>query len=234
MVKKNFWLILLFLFFAPALCGAAENTCLRCHEQLKGPAHKAAGHNFADWKKSAHAEKGILCQACHGGNPGTMDPVKAHQGVLPSQNKNSSVHFQKIPETCGRCHVEEFTEFRKSVHHKMLQRSGKGPNCLTCHGAMATFVLTASDLERTCSLCHGKPTQAAKALSAILSLKNFLNVYQKNLPKDEKERAAMFQKRYQKIQQEWHSFDVVFVIAESEKLMKEIKAAMDRKPRKGP
>lgn len=213
MRKKIFLGLLFFLFSLPAL--AKENGCLFCHTK---------GHNFKDWQKSVHAAHGISCEACHEGDPKTRDPVKAHQGVLPSKDEKSSIHFQNVPKTCGQCHVEELKEFQKSVHYKMLQRSGKGPNCLTCHGSMATTILAYDSLEKTCSLCHGRPTQAAKALSLLNSAKNLLNLLEKR--KADEKALALFKTRYQKIQREWHSFDVVFVIEEAEKLIKETKGAM--------
>ena len=101
----------------------------------------------------------------------------------------------------------------------MLQRSGKGPNCETCHGSMATTVLTYGNLDETCSLCHGKPEQAAKALSLIRSAKN---LYDRLSPK----KQEPFKARLKKIKMEWHSFDVVSVIEASEKLIKEMKGEL--------
>lgn len=219
-------IIFLFLLIPSLGWGAAgSNSCIECHQKLK--TSKFVEHNYTDWEKSIHAAVGIQCSECHGGNPGTSDPVKAHQGVLSSKDKNSSIHFQKIPETCGRCHTEEFQEFQKSAHYKNLLRTGKGPNCLTCHGAMATTVMAYTDMQETCSLCHGKPMQAAKALSLIHSVKNLLKVYHKQLLLLEKSAETEFDKRYQKIQREWHSFDVVTVVKHSEKLLEDIKKELE-------
>lgn len=219
-MNKRMWLFGVGFFLAVPSAGfAAESSCVACHQKLG--AQKEVAHSYQDWSRSVHARKGIDCSACHGGDPKAGDPVQAHQGVLPSKDSHASIHFQKVPETCGRCHTEEYKEFQKSAHYRMLERSGKGPNCLTCHGSMATFVLPSSDLEKTCSLCHGKPVRAAKALSLIRSVKNILDRYEKKHPSDKKS-LALFKERYQKIQREWHSFDVNFVIEESEKLLKEI------------
>lgn len=206
------------LLLQPAAGFAVESGCVACHQKISGP--KYVGHNFADWKKSIHAAKGIQCWACHGGNPDTDDPVKAHQGVLSSKDKNSSVHFQKIPQTCGQCHQTEFLEFKKSAHYSRLLDTGKGPNCLTCHGAMAVTILTYSDMEKTCSLCHGKPMAAGKALSLLHSVKQSLQIYVK---RKDAPRKDEFVKRYDAIQKKWHSFDVNAVAQEAQALMKEIK-----------
>ncbi len=219
----------IFSFFLVSHCSfAAVNSCVQCHE--KQATIKYLQHNFADWQQSIHAAKGIGCNACHGGNPLTSDPVKAHQGVLPSRDEKSSVYFKNVAETCGRCHKAEFAEFQKSAHYKTLQRTGKGPNCLTCHGAMATTVMKYSEMDRTCSLCHGKPTQAAKALSLIDASKRSLDLYQKKLaqkygtkiPKEELEKEKQFLDRYKTIQQMWHSFNVTEVTEMSEALIKDL------------
>lgn len=211
------------LFGLGSFCFASDNSCVRCHENQKQTAELE--HNYADWKKSVHAAKGVGCDACHGGNPNTSDPVKAHQGILSSRDKNSPVYFQKVPQTCGKCHASELAEFQKSVHYKILEDSGKGPSCLTCHGAMATTVLTHAQLNQTCSLCHGKPTQAVRALSLIHSLKNAIQT----LRKKEGDSAAVknFESRYRAIQKQWHSFDISGVTKKSQELLKEIQQARE-------
>ena len=220
-MKKTFkFFCLALLLSVPTQKTFATNTCIDCHQKNTPTEH-------ADWKKSVHAAKGVGCEMCHGGNPNTTDPVKAHQGVLSSKDEKSSIHFQKVPETCGQCHHQEFAEFQKSVHYKTLQRTGKGPNCLTCHGAMATTVLTYADLEQTCSLCHGQPTQAAKAFSMLHTLKNSLAVYRKksngNDPKEKE-----FTERYQALQKQWHSFNVTGIAEQAQSLIKEIKNAEEK------
>lgn len=224
-------IFILLLLFPSLGWSAQENSCIECHQKLK--MSQFVEHNYTDWEKSIHAAVGVACFECHGGDPNTSDPVKAHQGILPSREKDSSVHFQKVPQTCGRCHREEFQEFQKSIHYKTLLRTGKGPNCLTCHGSMATTVLTYSDMQKTCSLCHGKPSQAAKALSLIHSVKNLLKVYQKQAATLGKTGNPSFEKRYQTIQREWHSFDVVTVVKHSEKLVEEIKKELEILRKKG-
>ncbi|MDO8526595.1 MAG: multiheme c-type cytochrome [Deltaproteobacteria bacterium] len=211
---------LVFLFSSDRAWG--KNSCISCHQEQTQS--KRLEHNYADWKKSIHASKGIGCDACHGGHSDTFNPVNAHEGVLSSRDKNSPIYFQNIPKTCGQCHVEELKEFQKSVHYKLLEDSGKGPNCLTCHGSMATTILAHSQLDQTCSLCHGKPIQAAKALSLIQSIKNSLDVLQKKKGQYEnKEKITEFWARYREIQKKWHSFDIAALTNKSKELLKEIK-----------
>lgn len=224
MKKKTMIALLLVSLFSTASALAKESSCVSCHKTK---------HNFIDWKKSIHAAAGVTCSECHGGNPDSVDTVKAHQGVLPSSDPKSSLYFQNIPSTCGRCHAGELREFQKSAHFKNLERNGKGPNCLTCHGAMATTILSQSDMEQTCSFCHGKPTQAAKALSLLHSAKGLLALYQKQLSAPDEKTKQQFQERYRKIQAQWHSFDVTSLIAESDQLIQDLKKAIDasKKPK---
>ncbi|MDP2600480.1 MAG: hypothetical protein Q8P84_07110 [Deltaproteobacteria bacterium] len=225
---KLAWLFFVPLFFIIPSASAKEGSCAQCHQTLK--TSSLLEHNYADWKGSIHAQKGVGCEACHGGNPATTDPVKAHQGVLPSGNKSSSVYFKNVGKTCGKCHAAEYTEFRKSAHYRMLQNTGKGPNCLTCHGSMATTVMKYKEMESTCSLCHGKPSLAAKALSLIDTAKRSLDLYQKKLaqkwgtkiPKEDQEKEKEYLLRYRQIQQMWHSFDVTKVTEISEALIKDL------------
>ena len=208
------------LGFSRGVQAAAENGCIHCHKNQTQP--QQLEHNYADWKKSTHAKHDVSCEACHRGNSNTQDPVKAHEGVLASRDEKSSVYFKNVPQTCGRCHTAELQEFQKSAHYKMLEKSGKGPNCLTCHGAMATTILTHDDLDKTCSLCHGKPTQAAKTLSLMDAVKNSLKLLQKQTGTD-KTKLADFTQRYQVIQKKWHSFDVEYVTDLCQSLLKEMK-----------
>lgn len=230
-MRKLAWLFFIPLFFiAPPTSAksAKEDSCVACHQKLKSSS--LLEHNYADWKNSIHAKKGIGCEACHGGNPQAMDPVKAHQGVLPSGDKKSSVYFQNVAQTCGKCHSEEYKEFKKSSHYRMLQNTGKGPNCLTCHGSMATTILKYAEMENTCSLCHGKPTQAAKALSLIDTAKRSLDLYRKKLtqkwgtkiPKEDQEKEKEYLHRYRQIQQMWHSFDITKVTEMAEALIRDL------------
>lgn len=138
-----------------------KGACVDCHQRLTTGV--VASHNFADWKKSAHARAGVNCESCHGGDASDKDKAAAHVGMLRSSDPKSRIYFATIPQTCGSCHDAEFKAFQKSAHFKELQSSGKGPNCVTCHGSMANVVMGPRELETTCALCHRQPTLAFAA-----------------------------------------------------------------------
>jgi len=164
------------LLLGAATVSAAQaprsNRCVACHQSL--PDRSQAGHSFAAWRQSRHATAGITCDACHGGDPTAADTAGAHRGLLSSTDRSSPLFYTQIPITCGRCHVSELGYFRSSAHFARLRSDGRGPNCVTCHGAMATTVLTPEDVRATCSACHtpggAAPEDRARESAPILAL----------------------------------------------------------------
>ena len=151
----------------------AESSCVGCHQALP---QTFVGHTFADWQGSRHAQQGVSCHNCHGGDPTQANEDLAHRGVRSSRDPESPLYFTRVPETCGRCHTAEFGFFRESVHYRQLQDTGRGPNCVTCHGAMAIAILRPRQLESTCTACHNerlgiRPDEPLKA-RFLLSLMN--------------------------------------------------------------
>lgn len=201
---------------------AAESSCVACHKKTSLPAY--VEHNFKDWKGSAHARAGVACETCHGGDPSAADKAKAHAGVIPSREKNSPLYFTAIPESCGGCHQPEFKAFKASAHARELQRSGQGPNCVTCHGAMANHVLPLREMEMTCTLCHRRPTQAYAARLGLEESAAAVKRLEKAVRKAkaaktasdrqlrEFEEIAMLQRS---ASAEWHGFDMPKAIAAS-------------------
>lgn len=156
----------------------AANQCVVCHGALSDST--GAGHGFAAWRKSPHAAAGVGCEACHGGDPAARDRQAAHRGVAASTDPESRLYFVRVPDTCGRCHASEVGYFRTSIHYARLRADGRGPNCVTCHGAMATSVLTPERLLQTCSACHMPgglaPPDKAREAAQVLALARAENI----------------------------------------------------------
>ena len=205
--------------------GTSPNACVTCHEQL--PATTAAGHSFQDWRASPHGRAGATCDKCHGGNPDAADRQAAHRDVYSSRESRSKVYYTRIPATCGSCHQQELGFFTESRHYTRLVTSGRGPNCVTCHGSMAIQVLSPPDLEATCSACHNPEQRApspapvaARYLLVLLGQVEFgIRVTEALAAKTPEPSMRQAATRYlrqagnsmQRVREGWHSFDLGLV-----------------------
>jgi hypothetical protein len=121
-----------------------ETVCIQCHSALPDK----LGAPVKLWRKSIHAENGISCNRCHGGDPkNAADAMNRSRGFLGAPKE------AEIPAFCGRCHPGVMNDYLASAHGKALGKGG--PTCVTCHSNHQ--VLRASlDLinEQSCSRCH--------------------------------------------------------------------------------
>ena len=214
---------------------ASENQCVVCHQKVSGKETSGPVHTFAEWQKSVHAKSGVACDACHGGDPAAKDKTRAHALVARSTMVGSRIYFDKIPETCGACHAKEFSGFKSSAHYKALQNSGRGPNCVTCHGSMAARVMTPRDMETLCSVCHRHPTQAYAALLALQNSRKSLDQLDQRIAHAKKEnidvagQAEEFKKvqeSYKEALQLWHTFDMGKVLAQAQNNNHRVRTAL--------
>lgn len=229
-VRSHIGLILGVFFLSTSSVLAAGNSCITCHESLLPSTQRA--HNFSEWQDSVHARSGVTCEQCHGGNPKTTDVKQAHQGIIRSTQPNSPLYYKNIANTCGKCHAPEATEYKKSFHARELARTGRGPNCTTCHGSMATQILTPQELEQTCSLCHSLRPVASEALVTLNQAGTALKRWKEGAVQakakgqwtKEQESALMSaQQVYQNVQRKWHSLDMNAVIDQSHKIIADAK-----------
>ncbi len=88
------------------------------------------------------------CNDCHG----------VHD-ILPSEHPNSKVHKDKVPKTCGKCHVLVEEVYNKSIHGKIVSsHDQRGPSCITCHSSHEISNPAGQefriDSDRKCGSCH--------------------------------------------------------------------------------
>ncbi len=151
-----------------------ENSCVNCHAGL--PADSLIKVKSHGWNGSVHQQHGVTCDRCHGGDPTAARKEEAHAGMLGSSLPASPVYFKNIPATCGKCHGAEFYKFSQSLHYQMLETTGRGPECVTCHGSMETKVLAPDTLAAVCERCHNErmgifPYVPQKARAVLLLLR---------------------------------------------------------------
>ena len=165
---RGLWLALAMFFFAGTVDAQTTNTCLDCHAALDPPLQVTA-EQFAH---DIHAQKGLNCASCHGG-----DPTKADMDAMSkTAGFRGKILRSQIPELCGRCHsdgafmrqynpslrTDQLSQYKTSVHGKRLaQGDTKVAVCIDCHGVhdLRPAGDTRSDVNplnvaQTCSRCH--------------------------------------------------------------------------------
>ena len=145
-----------------------QNTCLDCHGSLDPPL-QVTPDQFA---RDIHAQKGLTCAGCHGGDPTRMDP----DAMSKKAGFRGKVERKQIPELCGRCHADaefmrkynpslrtdQLAQYKTSVHGQRLAHGDtKVAVCIDCHSVHG--IRPASDtrstvnplnVAQTCSRCH--------------------------------------------------------------------------------
>lgn len=148
-----------------------ESTCIQCHGALEG----RLSAPVAQWQTSVHADNGISCDACHGGDPTdssmlAMSPEKGFIGV-PA--------YTEVPDFCGRCHIGVKEDYMSSAHGQALNAGGA--QCVICHGNHEVQVATIDLInEQSCSRCHGYQ-RAAQIKQEISSTEAVLTKLEKSV-----------------------------------------------------
>ena len=140
-------------------------SCVRCH--FKGnPVGAPQKDIYVEYSKSVHGVaaaagnvKAPVCQDCHGTH-----------GVRSPKDTASQMNKAHIPETCGRCHMQVYADYRESVHWQAFSGGKKDSAlCTDCHGEHSirphanpdspTYV---THVPETCSRCHASVAVVGK------------------------------------------------------------------------
>lgn len=135
----------------PAGTKAAENVaqkgeavCLQCHPGLP----EKYSQPVTLWRGSVHAENGIACNSCHGGDPNDMT-----NAMNPDRGFLGAPKGKDIPSFCGRCHIGVLKDYTASAHGMALGKNG--PTCVTCHGSHGIVKANLELInEKSCTRCH--------------------------------------------------------------------------------
>ena len=158
------------VLLVPAAWGE-ENSCVACHSDPKViqslPSQQT--YYFAEWSASIHAANGITCDKCMGGDATKREKDLAHAALRNASDPGSPIYYKNIPETCGRCHQAQYTNFTQSLHYQRLKAEKLGPECVTCHGSVGVQKVDPLKISMKCaSICHNeimgiKPNKPAEA-----------------------------------------------------------------------
>jgi hypothetical protein len=151
----------------PVAGADTSNGCLACHAAQRQAA-----------VEGVHAQHGVTCVTCHGGDASATSLPAAHTGhYIGSPDKVATA------ELCGSCHSDpnrmreyglptgQLAQFRTSKHGQLLfgQQNDDAPTCTDCHGAHIIYPpydarsrVYPTNIPGTCAHCHSNEQLMAK------------------------------------------------------------------------
>ena len=149
--------------------GQSSNSCLDCHSTLAEPMAVTED----TFRQDIHAQKGLTCVSCHGGDAGSLDPETAMSRKAGWKGK---IDRKQIPQMCGSCHsdpaymrqhnpslrTDQLSQYLTSVHGKQLATGDtKVAVCTDCHSVHDIRVpsdprstVNPLNVATTCAHCH--------------------------------------------------------------------------------
>ena len=167
--SKLFASFVFMLFWAFGAAAQTKNTCLDCHSQFDAP----LGVSSQDYLGSIHAQKGITCASCHGGDASSDDMT-----VSMGKKAGFRGHIERtqIPLLCGKCHsdaayirgfdpslrTDQLSQYVTSIHGKLIAKGDShAAVCTDCHGIHNIVSpkdprssVYPTNVAQTCSKCH--------------------------------------------------------------------------------
>jgi tRNA(Leu) C34 or U34 (ribose-2'-O)-methylase TrmL len=157
------------ILLAQSLYGQAVNSCLDCHSAQDGPL-QVTPEKFS---QDIHAQKGLTCVSCHGGDAASFDPDQAMSRKAGWKGK---VDRKQVPQLCGSCHsnpafmrqynpslrTDQLDQYHTSMHGKRLAAGDtKVAVCVDCHSVHdirpaidPRSPVNPVNVAKTCSRCH--------------------------------------------------------------------------------
>jgi predicted CXXCH cytochrome family protein len=141
--------------------------CARCHsdpDYMRGFAPNLPVDQLTLYRTSLHGRKNLEGDA----NVATCVDCHRTHDIRPPSEPRSSVHPQRIPATCGRCHsdadlmkeygipTDQVAEYESSVHGESLLsgRDLSSPACNDCHGDHGALPPEVGSIFAVCGHCH--------------------------------------------------------------------------------
>jgi|CZKC01.1.fsa_nt_gi hypothetical protein len=159
-------LMLLVAFGADA---QTKNSCLDCHAGMDAP----LGVSSPDFLGSIHAQKGITCTSCHGGDASSDDYLVS---MGTKAGYRGHIERTQIPALCGKCHsdaaymrgydpslrTDQLSQYATSIHGKLIAKGDSSAAvCTDCHGVHNIVSpkdprspVYPTNVAKTCSNCH--------------------------------------------------------------------------------
>jgi cytochrome c553 len=212
-----------FVTFFNATTASSEdiaNSCIQCHSNdAFRITNKKLYKYYRDWELSIHALEKVTCVACHGGNPNSSDKKKAHGKDI--QQLLTSVKYEQISETCGKCHEENAKNYKKSKHYRIMTEKGDSarltPTCVTCHSSINTSIPKPDDITDICTSCHNPVTEnhpeVPEIAGYLIERLSFINYYTRYLisrgvMKEDPQFSKTINEEFLGLSQIWHTLEL--------------------------
>ncbi|HEX4954573.1 MAG TPA: hypothetical protein VF017_14370 [Thermoanaerobaculia bacterium] len=172
------------VFGETAPSAAKATSCTTCHASTDFFDEEQT-QVVRDFARDVHAEVGLSCHDCHGGNPdpSLADDPSAMDPDFAGNPYRGKPDPSQVPAFCGRCHsdpalmrrfrpdlrVDQEREYASSVHGKALAAGDhKVATCVACHGTHGILRVTdplsrvhPKNVAETCRGCHGDAERMA-------------------------------------------------------------------------
>jgi len=139
-------------------------TCAKCHgDPAFNQRHKIP---VADPTRAyMHSIHSRMLQ--EGKNAATCSDCHSAHKILQASSHDSRINSKNVPETCGKCHYNEYKQFIESIHGEaLLHGVDDAPNCTDCHGEHSIQEVSSKNSpvnpenvsQQTCARCHANET----------------------------------------------------------------------------
>lgn len=181
-VSSRGWLQLLLVacllvLLASFADGQTKNSCLDCHSTL--PDLLAVTQE--KFSQDIHAQKGLTCASCHGGDPTSDEPDKA---MSRKAGWKGNIDRSQVPQLCGSCHsdpaymrqynptlrTDQLSQYKTSVHGKRLASGDTNVAvCTDCHSVHDIRLpsdprspVNPVNVANTCARCHADAARMSR------------------------------------------------------------------------
>lgn len=204
-----------------------KEVCIECHasEMIK-PEFRGIP---SEWRKSWHYRNGISCHDCHGG-----DPKDAAMSMSPERGFIGAPKYKDVPKFCGKCHIGILQHYFESGHGKALKSTGKGPNCVICHGSHNIQKASIEIInESLCTKCHSYERAKVMKASLLLTEKKIkevdddLKILKSRLITTEEDEKELF-RTHADFRALFHTVDVDLVKSQTDDFAKRLSVIKER------
>lgn len=182
------------LLLSPVNAAAADvkaSSCVACHGDANVIDDEAMRRIVTSFADDVHAQVGLSCQDCHGGNPDpelAEDMLAAMDDAFAPNPYRGAPKRADVPALCGRCHsnfefmrrfrpdarVDQEADYWTSRHGQLLKDGDeKVATCIDCHGvhgirrpADPESKVYPAKVAETCGGCHADAARMAGRVRA--------------------------------------------------------------------